>query len=131
MLSTSLGNAFWTKPLWGTTFYILLHFYVQVFLPMSYPPHPPSPPPLNLIYIFLIKTNLGTILTSYTLEKDERKRHKKAKTSENVPGLATSEEPTQEEVVSGVGEVTDEHGRDGVGDLTDEENDAGVRVVEL
>ncbi len=70
-------------------------------------------------------------MTSYTLEKDEWKRHQEAETSENVPGLATSEEPTQEEVVPGVGEVTDEHGRDCVGDLTDEENDAGVRVVEL
>jgi len=48
-----------------------------------------------------------------------------------VPGLATVEDPAEEEVVVLVREVADEDGGDAVGDLAGQEDEPGVRVVKF
>ena len=48
-----------------------------------------------------------------------------------MPGLATVEDPAEEEVVVLVREVADEDGGDAVGDLAGQEDEPGVRVVEF
>ena len=69
--------------------------------------------------------------TADALEEDERAEDEDADGAEDVPGLATVEDPAQEEVVLLVGKVSVENRRDAVRDLTGQQNESGIRVVEF
>ncbi len=69
--------------------------------------------------------------TPDALEEDEGAEDDDADGAKDVPGLASVEDPAEEEVVILVREVADEDGGDAVGDLAGQEDESGVRVVEF
>ena len=74
---------------------------------------------------------LWAVLTANALEENEGEGQNEADSSEDVPGLATSEAVAQQVAVAGVGVVADEHCRDAVSDLSGKQDDSRISVVKF
>ena len=76
-------------------------------------------------------SNMWTVFASDAFEKDEGEGEQKADGAKDVPSLASSKVMAKEEVVAGVGKVSDKNCRNAVCNLPRKKNDACVGVVEL